>query len=82
MFTKYKVVRRLVPQKDVNKPFKNASCQGRIHKFFYGGGAPNFSVFSSVFFSGRIALKQFEEQKRLCVDPEAMACSPGKFLKI
>ena len=47
---------------------------------FFKEGTPNFDMFSSVVFYGRINLKQVEEQKMV---PEGSgACSPGKALKI
>ena len=36
--------RRLNSETGVNRPFENVSCQGRIQKFFEGGGI-NFRPF-------------------------------------
>ena len=36
MLTKYKDVRRSGPEKNVNKPFENVSCQGHTPDFFRG----------------------------------------------
>ena len=49
MFTKYKNVRRLDPEKSVNKPFENVSRQGRIQKIFQGR-MYQISTFLNVFF--------------------------------
>ena len=74
MLTKYKDVRR---KKGVNKPFKKMFlCLRRVQKRV---GAPNFDVFSSVFFSGRIMLKYFENKKGLRGSGGVL---PGNFLKI
>ena len=48
--------RRLDPETDVNKPFENISCQGRIQNFFREG-VLIFVTFSSViFFSAELIL--------------------------
>ena len=52
-----KKLRRSNPETDVNKPFENVSCQGRIENFFRKG-TPNFVTFSSVFFFGKVNLSQ------------------------
>ena len=44
-------------------PFENVSCLRRNQNFFKEG-APNFDIFSSVVFSGRINLKPVEEYKK------------------
>ena len=59
-----KTVERLDAEKGVNKPFEKFSCLRRNQKFFKEG-APNFNIFPSVVLSGRINVKQVEEQKRL-----------------
>ena len=45
-YCKYKDVR---PRKGVNKPFENFYVSG-VFRNFFREGAPNFNVFSSVFF--------------------------------
>ena len=61
MLTKCRDVRHLDPEKGVNKLFENVLCKGRIQIFFQvGGRGPRFDIFS-----GRVALKQIEEQKQL-----------------
>ena len=45
-------------------PLKMFHVSGVIRSFFKER-APNFDIFSSVVFSGRINLKQVKEQKRL-----------------
>ena len=47
--------RRLKPETSVNKPFENASCQGRMQNFFQEG-SPTFVTFSSVVFSADLIL--------------------------
>ena len=59
MVYKYKGIGRLDPEKGVNKPFKKFSGQGRTQKFFREG-----TKFKCIF-SGKISLKQIQEQKRL-----------------
>ena len=54
--------RRLNSETDVNKPFENGSCQGRIQKFFEGGGI-KFRHFFKRIFSGRVTFKQLKCQK-------------------
>ena len=49
----YKNCRRLDAEKGVSKPFENVSCLRRI-KSFFKKSAPNFDIFSSGVFSGRI----------------------------
>ena len=56
--------RRLNLVTGVNEPFENVSCQGRIQKFFEGGGI-NFRHFIQAIFSGRVIFKQLKCQKRL-----------------
>ena len=51
MFTTCKDVRRLHPEKNVNKPFENVSCQGEYPKIFSETRALNFDIFSSAFFA-------------------------------
>ena len=61
MLTKCKDVRRLDPEKGVNKLFENVLCKGRIQNFFRGGGrGPYFDIFSST-----VTSRQIEEQKQL-----------------
>ena len=72
--------RRLDAENGLNKPFENVSCLRRNQKFFLRKGQTNFDIISSVVFSGKINLKQVEEQKKALEDPGA--CSPGKFLKV
>ena len=47
--------RRLNSETGINKPFENGLCQGRIQKFFEGGGI-NFRYFLSVFFPAELFL--------------------------
>ena len=70
--------RRLDTKTDVNKPFENASCQGRIQNFFQAGGT-NFVAFSSVVVFSRANFKQLKYQKRLL---GVRGHASGKFLKI
>ena len=67
-YCKYKNGRRLDAEKGVNKPFENVSYLRRTQKFFKEG-ALNFNIFSSVFFFGRINLKQVQEQKMALEGP-------------
>ena len=67
-YCKYKNSRYLNPEKGVNKPFENVTCLRRNQKFFKEG-TPNFDIFSNVAFSGRINLKQVEEQKKAPESP-------------
>ena len=50
-------------EKGVNKSFENVFSL-RCNQKFFKEGTPNFNSFSSVVFSGRINLKQVEEQKK------------------
>ena len=54
--------KRLDPETDVNKPFENVSCQGRIQKFFQGGST-KFNHFFKRIFSGRVNFKQLISTK-------------------
>ena len=56
--------RRLNSETGINNPLENISCQGRIQKFFEGGGI-NFRHFFQVYFSGRVNSKHLRCQKRL-----------------
>ena len=78
-YCKYKNGSCLDAEKGANKPFENVSCLRRNQEFFKKG-APNFDIFTSIVFTGRIILKQVEEQKKAPEGPGA--CFPGKFLKI
>ena len=49
--------RRLDPETDVNKPFKSVSCQGRIQKFFQGGGTKLYHFFKRSFFLAELILR-------------------------
>ena len=49
MFIEYKNVRRLDPEKSLNKPFENVSRRGRIQNFFQGREY-QISTFLSIFF--------------------------------
>ena len=53
MFITYKDVRRLDPEKSVNKPYENVSCQVRIQKFFQGQGH-EILTFLNVFFPAEL----------------------------
>ena len=77
MFTTVNAKTVVDAEKSVNKPFENVVCLRRNQKFLKEGTS-NFNIFSSVVFSGRINLKQVEEQKK----NGPGACSPEKFLKI
>ena len=52
MLTKYKDV--LYPETGVNKPFQNASCQGRIKNFFQGEGTKFRHFFKRSFFPAEL----------------------------
>ena len=71
--------RRLNSETGVNKPFENGSCQGRIQKFFEGGGHQFSSLFSSAFFRAELFLSNLSAKTTL---GGPGACSPGNFLKI
>ena len=61
MFTECKDVRRLDPEKGVNKLFENVLCKWRIQNFFQGGGrGADFDVFS-----GKVTSRQIDKQKQL-----------------
>ena len=49
MLTVHKDVRRLAPEKGVNKSFKNVSCQGPIEKIFSRMRAPNVDIYKRTF---------------------------------
>ena len=53
--------RRLNPEKSVNKPLENVSCQGRIQNFFQGGDTI-FVTFSSVVFSADLILSNLSTE--------------------
>ena len=61
MLTKYKDTR---PNKGVNKPFEKCFYVCGVFRNFFRVGAPNFDVFSSVFFSERNILKHIENNKK------------------
>ena len=50
-------------QKRRKKPFKIAFMSATYSKNFFREGAPKFAVFSNVFFSGRIVLKNIDNKK-------------------
>ena len=62
MLTKYKKLKRLDPEKSVNKLFENVSCQRRIQNCFYQGRAPNFVTFSSAFFPAELILSNLSHK--------------------
>ena len=53
MFTKCKDVRRLDPEKGVNKLFENVLCKWRIKNIFQGGGRGAHFVQQSYFKANR-----------------------------
>ena len=64
MFTKCTDVRRLDPEKGVNKLFENVLCKWRIQNVFQGDGrGAYFDIFS-----GRVTSRQIEKQKQLQAD--------------
>ena len=73
MFTKCEDVRRLDPEKGVNKLFENVLCKWRIQNFFQEGikGA-HFDIFS-----GRVTSRQIDKQKQLQGGREE--CYPENF---
>ena len=76
MFTKCKDVRRLDPEKGINKLFENVLCKWRSQNFFQGGerGA-HLDIFS-----GRVTWRHIEKQKQL--QGGRGERYPGNFLKI
>ena len=48
--------RRYDPETNVNKPFQNVSCQGRIQNFLQGGGTNFRDFFKSSFFPAELVL--------------------------
>ena len=69
--------RRLNSETAVNKPFENVSCQGRIQKFFQGGGT-NFRHFSSVFFPAELILSNLNAKNDF---REVRGMLPRKFFE-
>ena len=78
-YCKYKNGRRLDAEKGVNKLFKNVSFLRRDQKLFKEA-TPNFDIFLSVYFFGRINLKLVEKQKKALEGPGI--CFSAKSLKI
>ena len=64
------------PKKKLKKPFKNAFMSATYSKNFFREEAPKFAIFSNIFFSGRIVLKNIDNKKG---SRGPGACSPGKF---
>ena len=60
MLTKCKDVRH---KKDVKSSLKNVFMSVAYSEKFSGEGAPNFGIFSSIVFPGKIILKHLENEK-------------------
>ena len=63
-YCKYKNSRRLDAEKGLNKPFENVLCLKPNQKFFCRKKLQIWTFFQALFFSGKINVKQVEEQKK------------------